>query len=369
MSARQPVVDYSSYLQLKKLLSAQRPPAYAELAPGADPTAGPVRELAHHDELLFIVVHQVYELWFSLVIHELARVRDLLGRCGSGAGERVSEDDIPRSVNGLRRVNEIMQVLMAQWRIMETMNPSNFLEFRNLITPASGFQSIQFRQLEMLAGLPGDARVDFEGRPYATALADWERERLAAQSGKMSLRSALFDWLSRTPIEQVFPAFPEQFIAAFAGYCHEQATLQHANPNLAPAQQAAAIANAEAQADALRAWLLGGTKERNKAHQAFLFIASYRHLPLLRWPAALLDTLIEFEQNFRMFRFRHARMVERMIGSRIGTGGSPGIAYLDSTASKYRVFGDLLEARNFTLASSQVPVLPDESLLRFKLDQ
>lgn len=366
MNARQPVVDYGSYLQLKKLLSAQRPPDYATVAAGTDPASGPVRELAHHDELLFIVVHQVYELWFSLVIHELARVRDLLGRCGPEGGERVSEDDIPRSVNGLRRVNEIMQILMAQWRVMETMNPANFLEFRNLITPASGFQSVQFRQLEMLAGLSGEARMDFEGRPYATDLADWERERLASVRGTMTLRAALFDWLSRTPIQQVFPAFAERFVAAFSGYCHEQASLQKTNPNLAPAQQEAAITAAEAQAESLRAWLLGGTPERNHAHQAFLFIGSYRHLPLLRWPAALLDTLIEFEQNFRMFRFRHARMVERMIGSRIGTGGSPGIAYLDSTASKYKIFGDLLEARNFTLATSHVPPLPDESLLSFR---
>ena len=109
-----------------------------------------------------------------------------------------------------------------------------------------------------------------------------------------------------------------------------------------------------------------GSEERNRSHQAFLFITSYRKRPLLRWPNALIDSLIEFEQQFRIFRFRHARMVERMIGNRTGTGGSPGVAYLDKTGTRYRIFGDLLEARNFLLAESRVPPLPDESVLGFR---
>ncbi len=361
-----PVPSYSTYLQLQRLLSAQLPPDYAQMTPGTDAATAPVRSLAHHDEMLFIIVHQAYELWFSLVTHELSRVRDLLGRRGAAARDTVSEDDIPRAVNGVRRVNEIFQVLMQQWRIMETMNPASFLEFRDLITPASGFQSLQFRQLEILAGLSGNLRMDFEGRPYASNLEGWERKRLSAMEGELTLKAALMDWLSRTPIEKVFPQFAEKYCEAFAGYCNEQAALQQNNPNLSDAQRQRAIDAAREQAASMHTYVLGGDASRNRAHQAFLFIASYRHLPLLRWPSALLDTIIEFEQGFRLFRFRHARMVERMIGARTGTGGSPGVAYLDNTSSQYKIFGDLLEARNFTLATQRVPKLPDESLLGFR---
>ncbi|MSR74229.1 MAG: hypothetical protein EXS14_01995 [Planctomycetes bacterium] len=361
-----PVPTYSTYLQLKRLLSAQQPPDYAQLAAGSDASLAAVRPHAHHDEMLFIVVHQVYELWFSLTIHELTRIRDLLGRCGGTPRDTVSEEDIPRAVNGLRRVNEIFQVLIQQWRIMETMNPASFLEFRDLITPASGFQSLQFRQLEILAGLSGNLRMDFEGKPYASNLESWERGKLAALEGGLTLKTALLDWLSRTPIEKVFPQFAERYCEAFTGYCNEQAALQENNPNLSAAQRARAIEAAKEQSANVRNYILGGDAQRNRAHQAFLFIASYRHLPLLRWPSALLDSLIEFEQNFRLFRFRHARMVERMIGARTGTGGSPGIAYLDSTSNHYKIFGDLLEARNFTLATHRVPDLPDESVLGFR---
>src|SRR5262245_2735345 len=143
-------LTYGAYLQLERLLGAQRPPDSSKAAaPGA------TRDLLHHDEMLFVVVHQIYELWFKQVLHELAYARDLLGRAQNGGGraERVPERVVPTVVATIERVNEIFRIATAQWRVIETMNPAHFLQFRDAITPASGFQSVQFREMETLAGL------------------------------------------------------------------------------------------------------------------------------------------------------------------------------------------------------------------------
>lgn len=364
-SGRSQTPSYGAYLRLETLLSAQNPPDFQNLAP-TEPIESKTRSIAHHDELLFIIVHQVYELWFKQINHELKLARDLLGRRTQAATAHVPEEDIPRVVLALQRVNEILRILAEQWRVMETMNPSSFLEFRDLIAPGSGFQSVQFREMEILAGLREEMRMDFEGVPYAANLLPNDLKRITAVSSEPTLREVLMDWLSRTPIDHVHPSFAEEFVAAFSVYAEEQARLQDANPNLAPAQRKNARQRLLDQVEDARRYLMTGTDLVQRAHQAFVFISSYGHEPLMRWPAHLLESLIEFEENFRIFRFRHARMVERMIGSRVGTGGSPGVAYLDRTSSKYRIFGDLLEARGFLLAQSRVPPLPNPNLLHFR---
>ncbi len=359
-------VSYGSYLQLDRLLSSQNPPDYAQLRDSDRPDAK-TRPRAHHDELLFIVVHQVFELWFKVILQEMRLARDLLGRQSQGSRiAEVPEEHIPRVVAALDRVNEILQVATHQWRVVETIDPTSFLDFRDLIIPASGFQSVQFRELEILAGLPENLRVDFEGTAYATKLTDSEQERLKSAQGEMTLHAALLDWLGRTPIEEGFPGFADAYLAELERYVDEQSGFQDQNPNLADSQRLDARLRLRSQLTDARNYLLGGTPARNRAHQAFVFIASYRTAPLLRWPSTLIDALIEFEQNFRIFRFRHARMVERMIGARIGTGGSPGVHYLDHTTSRYRIFGELLEARSFLLAHRRLPPLPHPSIFDFR---
>ncbi|MAG56885.1 MAG: hypothetical protein CMJ83_11380 [Planctomycetes bacterium] len=359
--------SYGAYLRLGTLLSAQDPPDFASLEPGERPSSK-TRDLQHHDEMLFIVVHQVFELWFKLILHELSLARDLLGRHGSEIDEHVPEEDVPRIHAAVARVNETLRIATEGFRVIETMNPANFLQFRDLLIPSSGFQSVQFRELEILAGLPEQLRMDFEGAPYESKLNETERQILQDRRDAMTLHAALFDWLSRTPIERVFPDFAESFLAAFETYVDEQIVHQHGNPNLVDSQRQAAEVRFKDQLEDARRYLLGGDDPTNRAHQAFLFIASYGNEPLLRWPSALVDGLVEFEQCFRIFRFRHARMVERMIGTRTGSGGSPGVVYLDRTTAKYRIFGDLLEARNFLLAGDRVPPIPDDRLLHFRFE-
>jgi tryptophan 2,3-dioxygenase len=118
-----------------------------------------------------------------------------------------------------------------------------------------------------------------------------------------------------------------------------------------------------------REFFCEGDPTARRARAAMVFISTYRHEPLLRWPYALVTQALEFEEHFRLFRFRHARMVERMIGLRVGSGGSSGVAYLDSTASRYRIFGDLLHSVSYLVDSSRLPdEAPNADILRFKFD-
>jgi tryptophan 2,3-dioxygenase len=363
-----PGLTYGTYLQLQRLLGAQLPPDLAKQS-GASPDA--TRELLHHDEMLFIVVHQIYELWFKLILHELTYARDLLGRSVQGSGgraERVPERNVPTVCASIERVNEIFRVATAQWRVIETMHPVHFLQFRDAITPASGFQSVQFREMELLAGLTQSTREGQGGGSYALQLSAGERAKLENRTSAMTLKDALLDWLRRTPIDQAYPKFAEDYAAAFDRYVDDQIALQARNPHATEAERTAARLRFDALRKSIREYFFSASSEENQAHHAFMFIATYREEPLLRWPSVLLDRLIEFEQSFREFRFRHARMVERMIGSRTGTGGSPGLAYLEQTTS-YRIFGNLLEARNFLIARHYLADVPHPEVLRFRFGE
>jgi tryptophan 2,3-dioxygenase len=150
-------LSYGGYLHLEALLAQQEPQSAAATESGT----------AAHDELLFITIHQVYELWFKLLLHELTAVRDLLIDRGR------EPDALWTARHLLRRVTQIEQVLIAQLPVLETMTPQDFLDFRSLLAPASGFQSVQFRELEFLSGLKDPAFAD-----RLRAATPAERERL-----------------------------------------------------------------------------------------------------------------------------------------------------------------------------------------------
>lgn len=345
-------VVYWEYLQLEKLLDCQSPPG---------------RELGHHDEHLFIVAHQAFELWFKQVLFEIRHARDVLGRPGRPEAERhVPETEIPEICATLGRVVEILRLLTEQWRVVETMPPGNFLAFRDQLIPASGFQSLQFRLVEIVSGLPVEDRVSIDGRPFTSRFSPELQATLDAAGREMTLRQALLDWLARTPLDVPFPGFAAAFMRAYDAYADDQKALQLGNPFLPPERRDAIEARFEGEKAACRTFLSTGDERRDRAHAAFLFLASYREEPLLRWPSALVEQVITFEEQLRIFRFRHARMVERMIGLRTGTGGSTGVDYLDETARRHRIFGDLLTAQSFLLPRARLPAVPRPELLGFR---
>jgi tryptophan 2,3-dioxygenase len=332
------------------------------------------------DELHFIVVHQVYELWFKLTLRELRLARNQL------AAPKVPEEAIPHVVHHLRRVNEILRLCVDQFRIMETLTPQDFLAFRDKLVPASGFQSYQMRELEILLGLEDDERFTDVGiKPFAAieAMKDgsdagriaWEHLKAARE--EQTLRSAVHDWLHRTPIQgstpddpddaNVVSSFVDEYLKAMKRRQGVQAESFASVPGSSPE---ATQARLDASLEASGAFLRGDdVSEEHRARVSriragLLFVESYRKLPLLAWPRLLVDMVVELEETLVLFRTRHARMVERVIGRRLGTGGSSGVDYLDRT-TKYRIFKELWMVRTLLLAPDDLPPLKNPETYGF----
>jgi tryptophan 2,3-dioxygenase len=333
------------------------------------------------DELHFIVVHQVYELWFKLILSELRLAREHL------SAPRVPEESVPFVVHHLRRINEILRLTVEQFRIMETLTPQDFLGFRDKLIPASGFQSFQMRELEILLGL-----AETERQAYGEAHALDHIRTMAAQGpgggsawgrieaarGETTLRSALHDWLYRTPIRGSSPgdlddeAVVGAFLAEYVERCGRHAAAQADRVAGSWGGDPAAIRRRfDEAAETARAFLAAEDTEPadrarvKRVRAGLLFIESYRDLPLLAWPRLLVDAIVELEEQLVLWRTRHARMVERTIGRRIGTGGSSGVDYLDQTA-RYRIFPELWAVRTLLLPRDMLPPLADAGAYGFR---
>ncbi len=333
-----------------------------------------------NDEVRFITIHQVDELWFKLILRELQATRDLFGLA------YVPETSLSAAALALRRVTIIFQLAGRHFRLMETMRTQDYLKFRDKLSPASGFQSAQFREVEILLGLEDDERVHLgEENSYTDAMKGGSDEPSPAlerverrRQDKPTVKTAVYEWLYRTPIngsttgspddEKVVNAFIEEFLG-----CHER-TLRDLMRTSLTAQaltvedEARLNERYEAEMTSARHYLTAEDVEDHtqRAHlrrmrAAILFIDSNRQLPLLSWPGEIVDALIELEQAMVIFRQRHARMVERVIGRRVGTGGSAGVEYLDSTASKYRIFKEIWAARTLLLQPEFAPAVKDPS--------
>ena len=322
------------------------------------------------DELHFILVHQVFELWFKLVLRELRLARDHM------AAPHVPEEHVPYVVHHLRRVNTILELAIDQFRVMETLTPQDFLDFRDKLLPASGFQSFQMREVELLLGLDPKERADSGfGDPMVAIRAasgpgaELAQARVAQAEAEVDFRSALHVWLGRTPIQGSKPNSPddaatvEAFVSAYveAVDAHGAAQAERFVGTGALTDATAESRKARANEQARSFLHANDVPEADRAgvrrvRAALLFIESYRELPLLAWPRVLLDTVVELEELLVLWRTRHARMVERLIGRRTGTGGSDGVDYLDRTA-RYRVFKELWAVRTLLLPRSAVPEL------------
>ncbi len=353
---------YGPYLRIDELLACQKPPAFERGF-----SSGEYRELIHHDEMLFIVIHQAFELWFKQLLHDLGLARDLLGQPEKPESERkVAEEQVPQITELLGRSNEILRLLTDQFTILETLPTTHFLAFRDQLLPASGFQSVQFREFEILGGLKDEDRIQGIGTDYERLLSKEELARLERRRSEMTLKEAAFAWLARTPVAKIFPDFSRVFQDAYLGYHRDMEAFHSRNPNLGSEARKAASERLEADRERLRAYLEDHDPAVCRAHEAFLLITSYRDESLLRWPYVLLDSVIEFESRVRLFRARHVRAVERIIGARVGTGGSAGVDYLDEVARTYKIFGDLLEGRTHILDPGRLPPIPDSELLSFR---
>ncbi len=353
---------YSDYLQLGKLLDSQHPRS------GKDGEAA-------HDEMLFIIIHQAYELWFKQILHEVGSVLPLFKK------KTLDEARMGFIVARLERVVEIQRILVDQLTILETMTPLDFLDFRDYLVPASGFQSVQFRLIEIALGLRQRDRTPLSADAYRTRLTDAEREKLEAVEAQPSLVELVEDWLERIPFLDVDGYdFWGDYQGAVAQMLENDAEIIRNNSMLSESEktdQLGQLADTEKGFQVLidrdehnRLREDGERRLSHRATSAALFIELYRDYPALQLPHKLLRLLVDVDELFTAWRQRHVIMVHRMIGSKIGTGGSAGHRYLRSAAQKHRVFTDLFDLPTFLIKRSALPTLPDEvsNKLRFNYE-
>ncbi|MFI5134408.1 MAG: tryptophan 2,3-dioxygenase [Chitinophagales bacterium] len=334
-------VYYKSYLALDRILDSQFPESEKE------------GEMAH-DEMLFIIIHQTYELWFKQILFELNSIQKIFG------AEQINDNgpDLQIAVHRMKRVATILQVLVHQIDILETMTPLDFLDFRDMLRPASGFQSYQFKMIEALMGLKFEKRHELNY--YVSHLHKEELDEVKQVEKQKTLLELVNAWLERMPFfEEKNYWVKYHSISKTSG---EQNIFWSDYRMLYEQSLSAEEKNNLQQFDAL---FLSKTNPDDhglsvKANRSALFIMLYRDYPLMQLPFQLMYTLLDIDELMAMWRYRHLNMVHRMIGSRIGTGGSSGKDYLRGAMDKHYIYEEFADLTSFLIERRKLPELSNE---------
>lgn len=311
-------VYYSEYLQLDKILNAQ--------------TLESDKANAHaHDEMLFIIIHQSYELWFKQILYEVGSVMDIMAKPEISD----SSPDLFTVNHRLSRVVTILDMLVQKIDVLETMTSLDFLDFRNRLRPASGFQSIQFKVLEANLGLRMQNR---HGKEYYTSQLKPEDKKIIEDIEKTKpLLDLVNEWLERMPFfdKTEYWQSDKPFWDIYAE-AYDQSLVAAEKNNLSHFQE----------------MILGNEKKPEwslspRARRAALFILMYRDYPLLQLPFQLINNLLEIDNTLSTWRYRHINMVHRMIGTRTGTGGSTGKDYLQGALNSHYIFKEFAALTSF----------------------
>ena len=343
---------YPDYLQLDKIIQAQSTVSkdYGDEA---------------HDEMLFIITHQAYELWFKQVLHELHSIIPLFNKTP------IDERELEKITHRLKRITKIQTVLLEQIKVIETMTPLDFLDFRDFLIPASGFQSIQFKEIEIILGLKSEHRIDFDKKSFYSRINEEHREYLLSLEQQPSLFELVDNWLSRIPFLK-FEEFNfwESYAKAVDAMLQNDKEIITNFSNLSEQekqQQFTELDKTRAHFDALldkdkfhQLNDSGDFRFSRKALLSAVFINLYRDEPILQAPFQLLTTLLEIDERFTQWRAQHVLMVHRMLGSKIGTGGSSGHEYLQKTTMNNKFFKDLFNLSTFLIPRSSLPKLPEK---------
>ncbi|UAA37780.1 tryptophan 2,3-dioxygenase [Paraneptunicella aestuarii] len=344
-------VYYGEYLKLDKLLSAQ------------EMESSKYNDKPAHEEMLFVIVHQVYELWFKQILHELSTVIDIF------AQEEVKDDQLTLVVHRLKRVLAIQDLLNDQIGVMETMTPQEFLEFRDYLVPASGFQSIQFKILEISLGLKTNYRIEFDKQSFYMRLKPEHREFLEKLESQDSLLELVEKWLERMPfLEFENFDFWRHYRDATNDMMSNDKDIILNNQMMSETEREKELKDLDMTAASFDALLDPAKYEEVKASGQFrmsqravmsaLFIQQYSEEPIFNLPCQFLQCLTEVDEKLTIWRYKHAMMVQRMLGTKIGTGGSSGHDYLKKTTESNRIFKDFFNMATFILAKSALPPLP-----------
>ncbi|XP_075054401.1 tryptophan 2,3-dioxygenase [Mixophyes fleayi] len=340
---------YGDFLQLDKVLDAQE-------------LQSEKRGKKIHDEHLFIVTHQAFELWFKQILWELDSVREIFQN-----GQVKDERNMLKVVTRIHRISMILRLLVEQFSVLETMTPLDFFEFREYLTPASGFQSLQFRLLENKIGVPESLRVPYNRRHYRDNFKGKENEMLLKSEEEPTLLSLVEAWLERTPgLEEAGFHFWGKLQVNILQGLEEQLQLAKAKPDSEDKEEQLAELQKQKEVftalfDEKRHEHLLSKGERRLSYKALkgaLMIYFYREEPRFQVPFQLLTSLMDIDILMTKWRYTHVCMVHRMIGSKMGTGGSSGYHYLRSTVSdRYKVFVDLFNLSTFLVPRHWIPRL------------
>ncbi|EER05474.1 tryptophan 2,3-dioxygenase, putative [Perkinsus marinus ATCC 50983] len=386
---------YPDYLKLDELLSLQRP--------YSDGCVGSAHGFAH-DEMLFIITHQTYELWFKQIIFEFESVHGIFSKAV------IEEHDMAIVNERLSRVRNIQNLLLGALPVLETMTPMDFLEFRDYLMPASGFQSAQFRVIEVMMGLPFSREGRKYGSPqfFLSKFHPKDIERVVYWESQPSLVELTEKWLERLPLPN-FDWLCQYKSAVYAMLESDEQTVrqvfgrsstegdefgeddddeeEEAHPNGGCPFMGNSKQNGEDRLEqelkALRATRAtfeslfhdeqhaemvsrGVRRWSRTATLNALFIFLYRDLPLLQMPFQFLQNLLEIDNGFTQWRVAHAQMAQRMLGTKIGTGATSGSEYLTRAAKANRVFLDLHNLSTYLVPRGMLPELPGHIMKMLK---
>ncbi|MBS4043473.1 MAG: tryptophan 2,3-dioxygenase [Chitinophagaceae bacterium] len=343
---------YGSYLQTEKILDSQFPVSFRE---GNTPA---------HDEMLFIIIHQAYELWFKQILFEL----DYCSTVFEQETVNDNSEDLNLVRHRLQRVIKIMQLLNQQVEVLDTMTPLDFLEFRNLLTPSSGFQSKQFRLIEAKLGLQMEKRhhKDYYKRTDEGGFNAKDYQEINQTEAKKSIQELINNWLERLPFfdakywnenaaDSNFMQHPfwEKYTQVYQSGLTEREQQKFADFKYVFFDDTSQISDVEIQKN-LRSSFSA------KALRAGLFIMLYRDFPMFQTSYQILDALIEIDHSMATWRHKHLVMVRRMIGMRVGTGNTSGAGYLEGALNKHFVYKEISGLATFLIERKKLPSLPEK---------
>ena len=334
-------MHYADYLQLDKILGAQNPESDKRNKPA-------------HDEMLFIIIHQAYELWFKQLLHEADSIIAIMKK----PAVNDNSPELQTVVHRLSRITTILKLLVHQIDVMETMTPMDFLDFRDMLRPASGFQSWQFKLLEAKLGLKYAHRHGQEY--YISQLRQPQIDLIQQAEKEISLVELLNQWLERMPF------FEEK--ENWKNYKTVTASEKNKHPFWVDYRNIYIESLADPEKNNQQFYdevfennsSSEGRQLSPKANKAALFIMLYRGYPMLQLPFQILNYLLEIDEQLSTWRYRHMSMVHRMIGTRIGTGGSSGKDYLRGAMEKHSIFSEIARLTSFLIERRRLPQLSPE---------
>lgn len=343
---------YNDYLHLDKILEAQ-----------VLESAKEGNEMAH-DEMLFIIIHQAYELWFKQILFELDFVLHVFSK------EKIDDnsEDLNLVRHRMNRIIKILELITQQITLLDTMTPLDFLEFRNLLIPASGFQSVQFRLIEARLGLKMDNRFnkDYYKRSNEGGFDKADFDKLNENEKSTNLLSLINNWLERIPF------FENEL---WKNYHNQFSVTDMMHPFWSDYRNIYKNGLNEREANKINDFDFVFFENNNNlpeeklpakpmlspsAMRAALFIMLYRDFPVFQTSYQILDALVEIDHQMSNWRHKHLDMVRRMIGMRMGTGNTSGGGYLEGALNKHYIFKDISGLSTYLIERKKLPKLPKE---------